>query len=65
MVETFCYVTLGSDWVDPNDPNVIAEQELLAAAASIEAAAKKLAQLRPRKKVKVRAFLIKNLMICL
>jgi len=43
----------GSDWVDPNDPNVIAEQELLAAAASIEAAAKKLAQLRPRKKPKV------------
>ncbi|XP_076808289.1 talin-2-like isoform X3 [Clavelina lepadiformis] len=42
----------GSDWVDPNDPNVIAEQELLAAAASIEAAAKKLAQLRPRKKPK-------------
>ena len=39
--------------MDPNDPNVIAEQELLAAAASIEAAAKKLALLRPRKKVKV------------
>ena len=39
--------------MDPNDPNVIAEQELLAAAASIEAAAKKLAQLRPRKKPKV------------
>ncbi|XP_018673450.2 talin-2 isoform X2 [Ciona intestinalis] len=42
----------GTDWVDPNDPNVIAEQELLAAASSIEAAAKKLAQLRPRKKPK-------------
>ncbi|XP_039255853.1 talin-2-like isoform X8 [Styela clava] len=42
----------GPDWVDPNDPNVIAEQELLAAAASIEAAAKKLALLRPRKKPK-------------
>uniref|UniRef100_H2ZQQ3 I/LWEQ domain-containing protein n=1 Tax=Ciona savignyi TaxID=51511 RepID=H2ZQQ3_CIOSA len=42
----------GTDWVDPNDPNVIAEQELLAAALSIEAAAKKLAQLRPRKKPK-------------
>ena len=44
---------LGSDWVDPNDPNVIAEQELLAAAASIEAAAKKLALLRPRQQPKV------------
>ena len=43
----------GSDWVDPNDPNVIAEQELLSAASAIEAAAKKLAQLRPRKKPKV------------
>ena len=32
---------------------MIAEQELLAAAASIEAAAKKLALLRPRKKLKV------------
>lgn len=42
----------GSDWVDPNDPNVIAEQELLSAASAIEAAAKKLAQLRPRKKPK-------------
>ena len=47
------YYLTGSDWVDPNDPNVIAEQELLAAAASIEAAAKKLAQLRPRQKPKV------------
>ncbi|KAJ3091552.1 Talin-1, partial [Quaeritorhiza haematococci] len=34
-------------YVDPNDPNVIAERELLAAAASIEAAAKKLAGLVP------------------
>lgn len=38
----------GSDWVDPEDPRVIAEQELLGAANSIEAAAKKLAQLQPR-----------------
>jgi len=52
----FSYFHPGSDWVDPNDPNVIAEQELLAAASSIEAAAKKLAQLRPRKKPKVPAF---------
>lgn len=34
-------------YVDPNDPNVIAERELLAAAASIEAAARKLAMLKP------------------
>ncbi|TPX69668.1 hypothetical protein SpCBS45565_g02300 [Spizellomyces sp. 'palustris'] len=34
-------------YVDPNDPNVIAERELLAAAASIEAAARKLANLVP------------------
>ncbi|KRT81226.1 hypothetical protein AMK59_5662, partial [Oryctes borbonicus] len=42
----------GSDWVDPNDPTVIAENELLGAAASIDAAAKKLANLRPRKSIK-------------
>ena len=36
-----------SGYVDPNDPNFIAERELLAAANSIEAAAKKLAQMRP------------------
>ncbi|KAI9206533.1 uncharacterized protein BJ171DRAFT_498098 [Polychytrium aggregatum] len=34
-------------YVDPNDPNVIAERQLLAAAASIEAASKKLLELRP------------------
>lgn len=38
----------GADWVDPDDPNVIAEKELLAAAASIDAAAKKLKTLVPR-----------------
>ncbi|CAG4965789.1 unnamed protein product [Colias eurytheme] len=38
----------GSDWVDPADPTVIAEQELLGAAASIDAAARKLDKLRPR-----------------
>ncbi|KAG6451547.1 hypothetical protein O3G_MSEX007224 [Manduca sexta] len=43
----------GSDWVDPDDPTVIAENELLGAAASIDAAAKKLDSLRPRKTVKV------------
>lgn len=46
----------GADWVDPEDPTVIAENELLGAAASIDAAAKKLANLRPRRHddVKVR-----------
>jgi len=39
--------------VDPEDPTVIAETELLGAAASIEAAAKKLEQLKPRAKPKV------------
>uniref|UniRef100_A0A8C2KVS8 Talin 2 n=1 Tax=Cyprinus carpio TaxID=7962 RepID=A0A8C2KVS8_CYPCA len=42
----------GSEWVDPEDPTVIAETELLGAAASIEAAAKKLEQLKPRTKPK-------------
>ncbi|CAG5121597.1 unnamed protein product, partial [Candidula unifasciata] len=42
----------GSDWVDPDDPTVIAENELLTAASSIEAAAKKLSQLKPREQVK-------------
>ncbi|XP_058854602.1 talin-2 [Acipenser ruthenus] len=42
----------GNEWVDPEDPTVIAETELLGAAASIEAAAKKLEQLKPRAKPK-------------
>ncbi|XP_013859050.1 talin-2 isoform X4 [Austrofundulus limnaeus] len=42
----------GSECVDPEDPNFIAETELLGAAASIEAAAKKLEQLKPRAKPK-------------
>ncbi|XP_015703828.1 talin-1 isoform X1 [Coturnix japonica] len=42
----------GTEWVDPEDPTVIAENELLGAAASIEAAAKKLEQLKPRAKPK-------------
>ena len=42
---------VGSDWVDLRDPNVIAENELLQAAASIEAAAKKLSELQPRRLV--------------
>lgn len=44
---------LGSDWVDPDDPLMIAEAELLGAANSIEAASRKLALLQPRKKPKV------------
>uniref|UniRef100_A0A8C7KPH7 Talin 2 n=1 Tax=Oncorhynchus kisutch TaxID=8019 RepID=A0A8C7KPH7_ONCKI len=47
----------GSEWVDPEDPTVIAETELLGAAASIEAAAKKLEQLKPRAKPKVGSIL--------
>uniref|UniRef100_A0A665VZV5 Talin 2b n=1 Tax=Echeneis naucrates TaxID=173247 RepID=A0A665VZV5_ECHNA len=42
----------GSECADPEDPTVIAETELLGAAASIEAAAKKLEQLKPRAKPK-------------
>lgn len=51
---TFLGLILGTEWVDPEDPTVIAETELLGAAASIEAAAKKLEQLKPRAKPKVR-----------
>ena len=43
----------GADWVNPEDPNVIAENELLGAAASIESAARKLAELTPRARPKV------------
>ncbi|GFY46974.1 talin-2 [Trichonephila inaurata madagascariensis] len=38
----------GADWEDPDDPMIIAENELLGAANSIDAAAKKLANLKPR-----------------
>lgn len=37
-----------SGWTDPDDPTVIAESELLGAASSIDAAAKKLENLKPR-----------------
>ena len=47
----FIAMATAGDWVDVRDPNVIAETELLQAAASIEAAAKKLAELKPRPKV--------------
>ena len=39
--------------MDPHDPTVIAETELLSAANSIEAAAKKLSLLQPRQRPKV------------
>merc|ERR1711899_164753 len=39
-------------WVDPSDPTFIAENELLGAAKSIDAAAKKLAALKPRGEIK-------------
>ena len=39
--------------MNPEDPNVIAESELLGAAASIEAAARKLANLKPRERPRV------------
>ncbi|TPX31993.1 hypothetical protein SmJEL517_g04801 [Synchytrium microbalum] len=42
-----CGALIPGGYVDPNDPNVIAERELLAAASSIEAAARKLAQMKP------------------
>ena len=39
--------------MDPNDPTVVAERELLGAANKIEAAARKLSQLQARKLPKV------------
>jgi len=39
----------GDGWEEPKDPNVLAEKELLNAAAAIESAAAKLAQFKPRK----------------
>ena len=38
----------GADWVDPDDPTLIAENELLGAAQTFEQAAKKLSTLKPR-----------------
>ena len=48
LTELFLYCFCIADWVDTKDPNVEAETELLHAAAAIEAAAKKLAELKPR-----------------
>lgn len=44
---------VGSDWVDASDATAVAEAELLSAANSIEAAARKLASLQPRLRPKV------------
>lgn len=41
--------TPGLDWEDPDDPTVIAENELIGAAKSIDAAARKLMSLRPHR----------------
>lgn len=49
-------VLKGNDWVDPEDPTVIAENELLGAASAIESAAKKLSVLKPRTKTEVVKF---------
>lgn len=47
------------DWEDPEDPVVIAENELLGAASSIDLAAKKLANLQPRmNSIKVRLIIL-------
>ena len=52
------YLLSGADWVNPEDPNVIAENELLGAAAAIEAAARKLAELKPKPRPKVQQSLL-------
>jgi talin len=41
----------GADFVDPNDPQAIAEKELTVAAIMIEEAAKKLAAMRPKETI--------------
>ncbi|XP_025831322.1 talin-2-like isoform X2 [Agrilus planipennis] len=52
----------GSDWTEPDDFTIIAENELLGAAASIDAAAKKLAGLQPRKQItKVNEYFFKHI----
>jgi hypothetical protein len=51
-LNVFCFQ--GADLIDPDDPTYIAENELFSAAQSIEAAAKKLSILKPRRKPKVK-----------
>ena len=52
---------LGNDWVNPDDLTALAEMELLGAANSIEAAAKKLSQLQPRPQPQVNYRLVHKL----
>ena len=55
----------GAGFFDPSDPRARAEQELLAAAASIEAAAKKLSGLKPRRNVvSTEILLVKDRYLC-
>lgn len=49
FVPSMTFITSGHDWEDPDDPTVIAENELIGAANSIDAAARKLMALRPRR----------------
>lgn len=59
ILKIFCiFFSAGLDWVDPEDPIVIAETQLLGAANAIEAAARKLEQLQPRRSVKVSPLLV-------
>ena len=51
--DAFSNFEIGADLIDPDDPTYIAENELFNAAQSIEAAAKKLSVLKPRRKPKV------------
>ncbi|KAJ3195929.1 Talin-1 [Irineochytrium annulatum] len=51
-VVTSAEALIPGGYVDPKDPNVIAERELLNAASAIEAAAKKLATMKPPERPK-------------
>lgn len=56
----------GAQWASQNNLTIVAENELLGAAASIDAAAIKLANIRPRKSIQVRTFfLILQVFYCL
>lgn len=48
----------GIEWADPSNFTIVAENELLGAAASIDAAAKKLADIRPRRNIQVHTSLL-------
>lgn len=55
-IRDFSTFPLGADFIDPDDPTYIAENELFNAAQSIELAAKKLSMLKPRRKPKVKLY---------